>query len=699
MKLFPPPFLLAGALLFGFGLAAAFFGEDGRAAPCEDGGDCPPCPDGRFCYDPSAARAAKAAKKAAAIASGLPERLAKAFDEIEDCVGCVEVTPDWPHIVIEMDPDGWEEKEGRSPPYKFENVLWSRDAEKRARDMMREGLVRSIHIVLKRYPCRCCPRSEAERDTWIHDDDQSYWEEQDGWNEDLQIHASSVVEKMTDPKDLGDDPPDLTEISDRDKRPQVDLEICGGGDFERARHVTVSCTICMPLKDEHDQYADRINDAQTRLRALRRGMCVMNQVINGIWQELEAVGDLASTAETQAQLDALYSELSDRKEDLDRDRRKAEELEAEITDLERRRQEALAKIIECEEKCRAGVEPLAEEIGMVRDPEPPAEEPTPEGPPEAGEPDADEELEGRVVTEDAVEFIVRTLREHLPLPLFPEEVASGGTVPGMQDGGAEIRARADGTTTVARAGGEDDPRDVPTGDDPRDADDGDDPRDEPLPDNICGPDVTAAYVEALNRAFERIQQLSDDEKGLFDGAAFLYRNGTNIDQTPRALTLEGEDAGTRCPRGTCMQTFTLAGHCLSRHISNDIMYGFVAYLLDVPYSIAWSGAQTWDLLQYGGFDPQTSNAAYTLGWNLAGWMKAGRPMSEPALARHLETTRLVEAGMFGADLVSLIEIVHRDESYVLQCAPCPEPCTSDFTKDFSKTTWVLEDGSRVEYEP
>jgi hypothetical protein len=302
-------------------------------------------------------------------------------------------------------------------------------------------------------------------------------------------------------------------------------------------------------------------------------------------------------------------------------------------------------------------------------------------------------------------------------------VSSQGLLSGIQDGGIEIRstptgvggptiadAPADGAgvgPTVARtpanAGGETGPtrpRDPAGGEDrgdPIDDSGGDDPSDEPLPEHVCGPDVTAAYVEALNRAFERIQQLSDDEKGSFDGAAFLYRNGANVDQTPRPLTLEGEEGGARCPRGACEQTFTLAGHCLSRHISNDIMYGFVAYLLDVPYSIAWSGAQAWDLLQYGGMDPQTSNAAYTLGWNMAGWMEAGKPMSEPVLGRHLERTHLVEGGLLGADLVTLLEIVHRDEPYVLQCAPCPEPCTSDFMKDFSKTTWTLEDGSRVTY--
>jgi hypothetical protein len=305
----------------------------------------------------------------------------------------------------------------------------------------------------------------------------------------------------------------------------------------------------------------------------------------------------------------------------------------------------------------------------------------------------------------------------------PREVGDAGTMPGMQDGGAEIKARVEGTMTLAEGGapapeggapppeggapppeggapppegGAPSPEGgapPPTGDDPRDTP-GDDPRDAPLPANICGPDVTAAYVVALNRVFARLQQLSDDEKGSFDGSLFLERNGANIDMGPRSLKLD--DGGDRCPRGNCEHTVTLAGYCLSRHISNDIMYGFVAYMLEVPYSVAWAGAQAWDLLQYGGFDPQTSNAAYSVGWEMAASMSEGNPMTETTFKEILDTTP-APAEIFGARKY-LRDIVIRDEAYVLDCEPCPEPCTSDFGKDFTKTTWVLEDGTRVEYE-
>ena len=261
-------------------------------------------------------------------------------------------------------------------------------------------------------------------------------------------------------------------------------------------------------------------------------------------------------------------------------------------------------------------------------------------------------------------------------------------------------APADGGQPTRERDEEDD-----EGGDPRDAppDDGDDPRDVEPPADVCGPDVTIAYLAALERAYERLQGLGDEELGAWDGAHFLNRNGANIDMVARAVLREGagQDAGVdsrECPRGKCQRTVTLAGHCVTAHVANDIMYGFVVEMLDVPWSIALGGAHAWDLLQYGGLDPNTSKAAYTFGSNLAQWMNQGRPLSEAAFERLMERTTIVEGGFFGAELVSLLELVRRDESQVLDCAPCPEGCTSDLTKDFSKTTWSLSDGRKANWD-
>jgi len=365
----------AGHLARGFALGLLLFlflaasGHARREAYCTTI-DCPPCGP-RFCYDPAAARPLKEAKKAYALSRGLPERLAKAFDEIADCVGCVEMSPDWPHLVVEMDHAGWERVKGRPAPYNWNSAPWSAASEKQARDMMREGLVKSIHVILARYPCRCCPQSVEERQQWHagYPDSEIYWQGQDGWNDDLDIHDDVAVEKITDPSQLGEDPRDLTEISERDKRPPVDLAICGGAEVPKVRHVTVSCTECMPIKDEHDKYADWINDTQTRIRALKRGVCILNQVISGVWGEINAVENLARTPQTQAQLDGLYQELADRHADQDRDLEKIKELEANIREFEARRQEALVRLAECEEQCRKAAAEPRDQLVTGQDPE------------------------------------------------------------------------------------------------------------------------------------------------------------------------------------------------------------------------------------------------------------------------------------------------------------------------------------------
>lgn len=283
----------------------------------------------------------------------------------------------------------------------------------------------------------------------------------------------------------------------------------------------------------------------------------------------------------------------------------------------------------------------------------------------------------------------------------PTEVTSADALPGVQDGGVEIQVPAGGTV-VRQPGQPDDPRDAPVGDDPRD---------EPLPDDVCGPDVTAAYVEALNRAFERLKSLPDTEKGAYDGPNFMFLNGTNIDLVADDIDLA--DGGDRCPRGICRKygniqpaTVTIAGHCVPAHVSNDILFGFEAYMLDIPWAVAVLGAQYAETASYGWhLEPPTSIASYSLGWSLAGSMSAGKPMSEAELKDQLESTRLAQpkrlGGIiaYGAEELSLLEWIARVEPYVLQCAPCPEPCESGFSKDGTKAAWTLNDGSKAVHTP
>ena len=286
-----------------------------------------------------------------------------------------------------------------------------------------------------------------------------------------------------------------------------------------------------------------------------------------------------------------------------------------------------------------------------------------------------------------------------PVGKTPPEVQAADPLPGTQDGGVEIRFA--GGTVVGQ----------PNPDDPRDAEDGDDPRDEDLPENVCGPDVTKPYVEALNRAFTRMQQLADSEKGAYDGANFMYQNGTNIDLSADDIDLE--DGGDRCQRGLCKKygniqpaSVTIAGHCVPAHVSNDILFGFEAYLLDIPWSIAVMGAQFAETASYPGwgFEPPTSIASYSVGWGLAKSMSGGTPMTEAELQSQFESTsvpypkRLGGVIAYDAETHTLLEWVALVEPYVLDCAPCPEPCESGFIKDGTTNDWTRNDGTKATYE-
>ncbi len=365
----PSPRPMTSSILFGRGFLFGLFiiiglsAHDSQDAYCA-GADCPPCGQS-YCYDPAAARPLKAAKKAAAIRRGLPERLAKAFDEIADCPGCVSITPDWVSIVVEYDVEAMEKKYGPGKYWTSMGQAWSPDAELQARNDMREGVVKSIHFILARYPCRCCPERVAERASFTYPDDENAWMETPGWNEDLNFHQASVVDEITSPNDLGPDPEDLTNIPESAKRPPVDLEICGGPEVPPAREVHVVCEACRPHKEEHDQYSRWIHDAQIRLRALKRGQCILAQVINGARRELAATNRLASTPQTEARMDALQLEIEQRMEDYQSDQRKMGELETNIRDMEAKRQAALAGLARCEELCRQP--PPVEEVAQAPD--------------------------------------------------------------------------------------------------------------------------------------------------------------------------------------------------------------------------------------------------------------------------------------------------------------------------------------------
>ena len=237
---------------------------------------------------------------------------------------------------------------------------------------------------------------------------------------------------------------------------------------------------------------------------------------------------------------------------------------------------------------------------------------------------------------------------------------------------------------------------IDTGDDPRDV--GEDES------AYCGPDVTAAYIEAMRLTFERMQNVPDTEKGIYDGFFFLKTNGWGIDQwpTPSVSSLSG--SGGSCPSGPCQSDgndkgqncYTLFGQCVPGHVLNDIMYGFVADQVYVPSAVQdvgahWAEAKfnlpnkddfTDDIeghinavLQFA--DPAISQRSYELGDELSEEFDWGNEMSADEIQAEIED------GWAG-----FMDELKSAYPWLEECLPCPEPIVLDgWSRDWSTTPW------------
>jgi hypothetical protein len=227
--------------------------------------------------------------------------------------------------------------------------------------------------------------------------------------------------------------------------------------------------------------------------------------------------------------------------------------------------------------------------------------------------------------------------------------------------------------------------------------------------NLCGPDVSADYIAALQRAYRRFQALPDSERGFYDGIGFLYRNGVSIDmrarppRPPGSEQNEDNQGNVLCPRGVCagnnptgQKTLMLGGVCLPEHVGNDIMYGFTAAMLDVPWKVLVAGGHAHQLLAYGGLDPAASHAAYAFGVTLAEHLRAGGTLSPSTLAELMLRTDFYTA-QTGMRWKNPIEAIYGEYEWLNLCRPCTSP-SCGLLRDFTKSSWSLDDGTQQKPE-
>lgn len=319
---------------------------------------CEPCPE-TYCHDREVGLRWKEIKKARARAEGLPERYMTFWDRLDDCEACVRNSPDWVHIQYIYDKEAYERAYGHKAPYTSRSLPWSADLEKKIRDEMKAGVVREFHIVhYSNKPCKCCrARTQKEYEKWFEDFDMDD-HKVEGYNTEEDFHPDAAV-SYTDRKKLGPDPADLTEMAESYKRrssvtaPPVENYM-----DPAPRYVHVMCDKCRKLGDEYNRYSRYIDDQRRRLAQARRALFFDRQAINDVWGEIEGVGKLASTPETQKQMDKLDEELSQRMQQLDVDKRKLEKMLADRKEWEDKRAELMRQILHCEENaCKTGIAP------------------------------------------------------------------------------------------------------------------------------------------------------------------------------------------------------------------------------------------------------------------------------------------------------------------------------------------------------
>lgn len=188
---------------------------------------------------------------------------------------------------------------------------------------------------------------------------------------------------------------------------------------------------------------------------------------------------------------------------------------------------------------------------------------------------------------------------------------------------------------------------------------------------VCGPDVTDDYLLRLKVVKRRLlDRKKDIEKmgGIFEsaGVAFLRKNGMRIDYWVYP--------SDHCPQN-CEETLTLAGLCVNQSATNDIMYGFIGRMLDVPLETVIAGADVQEVMAQGNVKgkPPYKVAGYSVGWDLAREADINVDNLMRVMASVLVNNQRA---------VDLMSGPHQD------CQLCPEK--KGAYRDFSSEEWKFE---------
>lgn len=257
------------------------------------------------------ARQIKADLKAEARRNGLPERLMYLFDQLGDCPMCIEGDrehPIWPVIVIDYVDNDHPKKPGSLKNLKNIMVPWTGDMEYLARQGMREGYVKSYHILLETAPCECCDaKTQEEYDAW--NDNQPRPQDSPTWHPELDLDTS-VAYSEDDPDNLGEDPPDLVDIPEDTREwdmvewPPLILP-------PPERPMTTLCTACRDAVQTHNDMTVRINQHARVIARLVRSREGTRSLMQQRSAKLRALEQKGSTPEVLAERERLWTEFEE----------------------------------------------------------------------------------------------------------------------------------------------------------------------------------------------------------------------------------------------------------------------------------------------------------------------------------------------------------------------------------------------------
>lgn len=327
--------------------------------------NCGECPE-KFCTDPSYAKKLKAEKKRAAEASGLPARLSAMFDQLGDCEACIATAPDWPHITWTMDRKEYKKRYGEDPGYDRISRPWNADTELRLRNELKDGLIKSFHIYLGADTCKCCPTGAdmGAYTAWKAGEDVAA-ESRDTYNGDKGFDDTSPQHNYDDKRKLGEDPKDLTEVSERNRRPN-ELRDPGVEEYPAERRVHVTCRECEDLEEEYNDAAEELDDMRRALGQAKRNVSLMAQAVDFVWNDMYHNDQLAQTDATSKKNDELMKELSTRQSDYNKALEKYTSLKKKWDEGHTKLKALMASILECEkDKCKKPVDEkkTAEKVG------------------------------------------------------------------------------------------------------------------------------------------------------------------------------------------------------------------------------------------------------------------------------------------------------------------------------------------------